>query len=74
VVEISDAGPGLASGELDRVFQPFYRAESARTLEGGVGLGLSAARSIARAHGGDLTLANGSPGLIATVRLPLPGA
>ncbi|MBX3480394.1 MAG: HAMP domain-containing protein [Caulobacter sp.] len=72
VVRIADAGPGLPPGELERVFQPFYRAEAARTLEGGVGLGLAAARSIARAHGGDVSLLNGPGGLTAIVRLPLP--
>jgi len=72
VTRVTDAGPGLAPAELERVFQPFYRAEAARTLEGGVGLGLAAARSIARAHGGDVTLANHGGGLTATVRLPLP--
>jgi signal transduction histidine kinase len=42
IVEISDDGPGLSSLELERVFQPFYRAEAARTLDGGgVGLGLA---------------------------------
>ncbi|MDO8380673.1 ATP-binding protein, partial [Phenylobacterium sp.] len=65
-------GPGLAEGELERVFQPFYRAEAARTLDGGgVGLGLAVARSIARAHGGDVTLRAGPEGLVARVRLPL---
>ena len=72
LVEIVDQGPGLASGDLERVFQPFYRAELARTLDGGgVGLGLAVARSIARAHGGDVTLASAPSGLTATVRLPL---
>lgn len=72
VVEIADDGPGLAEGELERVFQPFYRAEAARTLDGGgVGLGLAVARSIARAHGGDVTLHSGPGGLVARVRLPL---
>lgn len=72
VTRIVDAGPGLSEAELLRVFEPFYRAEAARTLEGGVGLGLAAARSIARAHGGDVTLANHGSGLTAIVRLPLP--
>jgi two-component system OmpR family sensor kinase len=72
VVEIADEGPGLASVELERVFQPFYRAEAARTLDGGgVGLGLAVARSIARAHGGDVNLASSAAGLTARVRLPL---
>ena len=75
VVDIVDQGPGLAAAEIDRVFMPFYRAELARTLDGrGVGLGLAVARSIARAHGGDVTLASGAGGLTARVRLPLSAA
>jgi two-component system osmolarity sensor histidine kinase EnvZ len=54
------------------VFRPFYRAEEARTLDGrGVGLGLAVARSIARSHGGDVSLSTGAGGLTARVRLPL---
>jgi len=72
VVDIADSGPGLADSDLERVFTPFYRAESARTLDGGgVGLGLAVARSIARAHGGDVVLAASPEGLTARVRLPL---
>nr|WP_249778158.1 HAMP domain-containing sensor histidine kinase [Phenylobacterium glaciei] len=72
VVEIADDGPGLGAGDLERVFQPFYRAEAARTLDGGgVGLGLAVARSIARAHGGDVVLVSSAAGLTARVRLPL---
>ncbi|MDP3870629.1 ATP-binding protein [Phenylobacterium sp.] len=72
VVEIADDGPGLEAGELERVFQPFYRAEAARTLDGGgVGLGLAVARSIAVAHGGDVVLMSSGAGLVARVRLPL---
>ena len=72
VVEVADDGPGLSPGELERVFQAFYRAESARTLDGsGVGLGLAVARSLARAHGGDVTLRSAGRGLVAQVRLPV---
>jgi signal transduction histidine kinase len=73
VVEIADAGPGLPASELERVFTPFYRAEPSRNRKtGGIGLGLTVARAVARAHGGDVTLSPGAPrGLVATVRLPL---
>jgi signal transduction histidine kinase len=73
VVDVLDDGPGVPEGELERVFQPFYRADPARTLtRDGVGLGLAVARSIARAHGGDITLIPRTPtGLTARVTLPL---
>jgi len=71
IVEIADEGPGLSDEELGRVFEPFYRAERARTLNGGgIGLGLAIARSIAREHGGDIRLVNAANGLIALVELP----
>ena len=71
-VTIDDDGPGIPSGELDRVFEPFHRLESSRNREtGGTGLGLPIARNILRAHGGDVALANrASGGLRATVTLP----
>jgi len=73
VVRVTDEGPGLAAEELERVFDPFYRAERSRNLDsGGVGLGLAVARSIARAHGGELALEPRLVGLAAVVRLPLP--
>ena len=71
IVEIADDGPGLPPEDLERVFEPFYRAERARTLNGGgVGLGLAIARSIAREHGGDVRLTNAPGGLVALVELP----
>jgi signal transduction histidine kinase len=71
-IAIADKGPGIPPEELEKVFQPFYRLESSRNRDtGGTGLGLAVARTIVRAHGGDVTLANAPEGgLVATVRLP----
>ena len=72
VVEIEDDGPGVPDSELERVFAPFYRREPSRNRKtGGIGLGLSVARSIARSHGGDLILIN-RPGGGLTARATLP--
>ena len=73
VVDVCDNGPGIPEPELERVFEPFYRSEPSRNPQtGGMGIGLSSARAIARAHGGDIVLINGRDGLVARVRLPLP--
>jgi signal transduction histidine kinase len=70
-ISVSDSGPGLAPEEMERVLEPFYRVEESRSREtGGSGLGLAIARAIAESHGGALRLANGNPGLIATITLP----
>lgn len=73
VVEIADEGPGIPSGDIERVFEPFYRREPSRSRQtGGIGLGLAVVRSIARGHGGDVLLLNRSGGgLTARVQLPL---
>jgi signal transduction histidine kinase len=72
VAEVIDNGPGLPDDELERVFQPFYRAPQARASnKHGTGLGLAVCRSIARAHGGDVNLMRGDHGLVARLRLPL---
>ena len=73
VVEIDDRGKGLPETALEKVFEPFYRAEGSRSREtGGIGLGLAVVRSIARAHGGDATLSNREGGgMTARVLLPL---
>ena len=69
---LRDQGAGIPEAELERVFEPFYRLESSRSRDtGGVGLGLSIARNIARAHGGELTLRNHPQGgLEAVLELP----
>jgi len=73
VIDIEDDGPGIPAGELERVFEPFYRGEPSRSREtGGAGLGLAVVRSIARAHGGDVALiTRPGGGLTARVTLPL---
>ena len=72
VLRVRDEGPGLPPGELERVFEPFYRVESSRNRDtGGTGLGLAIARDIAQAHGGSLVLRNlPERGLEAILSLP----
>jgi signal transduction histidine kinase len=63
---ISDNGPGVAAGDLDRIFQPFFTTKAE-----GTGVGLSFARQVALSHGGALTLAPATPGKGATFMLTL---
>ena len=53
---VEDGGPGVPTAEAERVFDPFYRGAEARATNSGLGLGLSLARRVARAHGGELRL------------------
>lgn len=71
-IHIDDDGPGIPEADHERVFGPFVRLEESRSREtGGIGIGMAIARSILRAHGGDITLANRPEGgLRATLRLP----
>ena len=72
IIRVRDDGPGIPQSEIENVFEPFFRLEGSRSREtGGTGLGLSIARSIARAHGGDLRLRNHEAGgLEAILTLP----
>ncbi|WP_019909212.1 sensor histidine kinase [Paenibacillus sp. HW567] len=57
VLEVRDFGSGMTDEQAKRAFEPFYRADSARSrAHGGAGLGLSLCRQIAEAHGARLTL------------------
>ncbi|NIJ08085.1 signal transduction histidine kinase [Sphingomonas vulcanisoli] len=73
VVTIADRGPGMPAELLERAFQPFVRGDPSRNrATGGIGLGLTIARTIAENHGGTVTLANrAGGGLDAVLRLPL---
>lgn len=72
VLRVDDDGPGIPAERLDDVFEPFVRLDESRSeATGGVGLGLSIARSIVHAHGGQLLLINRPEGgLRAELRLP----
>ena len=72
-VSVRDEGPGIPADKLEAVFEPFYRIEPSRGRRtGGHGLGLTVARSIARAHGGDVVVLNRTPrGLEALLTLPI---
>ncbi|MEM6586062.1 MAG: ATP-binding protein, partial [Pseudomonadota bacterium] len=68
VICVQDDGPGLPDRVRERLFEPF----SGTTRKGGSGLGLSIARELARANGGDVSLAHTSTtGAVFQVCLPL---
>jgi signal transduction histidine kinase len=72
IAEIEDDGPGIPEDEMERAFEPFYRASNAAgSGKNGTGLGLAVCRSIARAHGGDVILLRSPDGFAAQLRLPL---
>jgi signal transduction histidine kinase len=57
-LRVQDDGPGVPVEEREKIFEPFYRGARARAgAPPGAGLGLAIVREIARAHGGDVTLA-----------------
>jgi signal transduction histidine kinase len=76
VLAVEDHGHGIPTEDLPRIFEPFYRAESARRLGlAGVGLGLAVARRIAETHGGTITaLSEPGRGSRFVVRLPWAGS
>jgi signal transduction histidine kinase len=70
-IEVSDTGPGVPAGEVDRIFDRFYRIPNP-DHPAGRGIGLTIARGIARAHGGDVTVASHGLGTGATFRVTVP--
>jgi two-component system osmolarity sensor histidine kinase EnvZ len=78
VIDVADRGPGVPSAEVERLKQPFTRADASRTRSdgaAGAGLGLAIVDRIARLHGGTFDLlAREGGGTVARVALPLPSA
>ena len=72
LITVQDAGPGIAAADPARVFEPFFRADPARSRDaGGAGLGLTLTRAIVESHGGTVTCSS-APGQGTTVTMRLP--
>jgi signal transduction histidine kinase len=70
---VTNTGPSIAEYEVARLFEPFQRLTDRVGSAHGTGLGLSIVRSVARAHGGDVSAEPGPDGGLA-VRVELPAA
>jgi signal transduction histidine kinase len=73
-IEVEDDGPGISDERKDVMLEPFARGDDSRNMDeaSGFGLGLSIARSIVLAHGGELSLHDRQPrGLIVRIQLPV---
>lgn len=73
-IAVEDDGPGIPPDKREDVFRAFFRTDPSRNpTTGGIGLGLTIARDVARVHGGDVVLEDGTHlgGLRAVLRLPL---
>lgn len=69
-IEVRDRGPGIPTGQEEKIFEKFYRGRSAPA--GGMGLGLSIARRFVEVHGGSVQASNqGTGGACLTIRLPV---
>jgi signal transduction histidine kinase len=73
-IDVADDGPGISDADKTAMLEPFVRGDAARNMDeaAGFGLGLSIARSIALAHGGELSLHDRAPhGLVVRMAVPL---
>jgi two-component system sensor histidine kinase SenX3 len=72
-LSVTDEGPGIAQAERDRIFERFYRVDSARSRDtGGTGLGLAIVKHVAAGHGGEATVwSDEGTGSTFTLRLPV---
>ncbi len=72
IIEVQDTGTGIAPEVIERIFEPFFRGDTARTVDkGGVGLGLTIVKMIVEAHGGTVN-AHSLKGVGSTFVLSLP--
>jgi len=72
LLEILDRGPGISPGELERIFEKFYRGTRGRGTVEGTGMGLAIAKGIIEAHGGSVWAENRpGGGAVFSFRIPL---
>ncbi|PZV33669.1 sensor histidine kinase [Mesorhizobium kowhaii] len=74
ILQIMDEGPGIPSGDLERIFDTFYRVRKRDQVRAGTGLGLSICRGFIEAMGGTITAANRTDrsGAVFTIKMPKP--
>ena len=70
-LKVSDSGAGIQADEREKIFIPFFRGEPGRRIKQGMGLGLTIARELVTAHGGELSLES-TPGAGSTFTVTLP--
>jgi two-component system sensor histidine kinase KdpD len=71
-----DEGAGIPAGDVERIFDKFYRAQKGDQVRAGTGLGLAISRGFVEALKGTITAANRADrsGAVFTIRLPVPAA
>src|SRR5437763_712497 len=76
VIEVCDRGPGIRPGDLERVFDKFYRVQAQDRRRAGTGLGLAICRGFVEAQGGSIEAQNrrDRSGAVLRIRLPVPEA
>ncbi|APG94570.1 sensor histidine kinase [Sinorhizobium americanum] len=74
ILQVLDEGPGIPSGDLERVFDSFYRVSKGDHVRAGTGLGLSICRGFVEAMGGTISAGNRTDrsGAVLTVTMPIP--
>jgi two-component system sensor histidine kinase KdpD len=75
-LQVLDEGDGIPPGDLEHIFDKFYRAEKGDRVRAGTGLGLAISRGFVEALHGEITAANrpDRPGASFSIRLPVPPA
>jgi two-component system sensor histidine kinase KdpD len=73
-LQVADEGEGIPPGDLENIFDKFYRAQKADQVRAGTGLGLAISRGFVEAMHGTITAANRTDrsGAVFTIRLPIP--
>jgi two-component system sensor histidine kinase KdpD len=74
MLQVMDEGPGIPPGDLERVFDSFYRVRKGDHVRAGTGLGLSICRGFIEAMGGTITAGNRTDraGAVFTIAMPVP--